>query len=70
MKFIPDKKIASGIGSTSLILFIYFVRFSSPFVMRNPEKVIGSICIKLTFPTGNNDGLASAIPRSDPTQAI
>jgi hypothetical protein len=70
----PEKKSglkkASGIGSMVSTLSRYLARFSSPFANRNSKKVIGSICIKLTFPTGKEDGLAQAIPNREPAQAM
>ena len=36
---------------------------------RNSVKVMGSICMKFTLPTGNEDGFARAIPKSEPAQA-
>ena len=37
---------------------------------RNSLKVIGSICIKLTLPTGKEEGFARAIPNREPAQAM
>ena len=33
-------------------------------------KVMGSICMKFTLPTGKEDGLANAIPSKEPAHAM
>ena len=48
----------------------YTARFSSPLAIKNSEKVIGLICIKLTLPTGKDEGFAKAMPKSEPAQAM
>ena len=48
----------------------YCARFSSPLAIRNSVKVMGSICIKLTLPTGKEDGFAKAMPNREPAQAM
>lgn len=44
-------------------------KVTSPLAGRNLVNVMGLICIKSTFPTGNEDGLASASLSSEPAQA-
>ena len=47
----------------------YCARFLSPLASKNSVNVMGSICMKLTLPTGKEEGLASAMPSREPAQA-
>lgn len=48
----------------------YFAKFSSLLANRNSVKVMGSICMKLTLPTGKEEGFAKAIPTRELAQAM
>ena len=39
----------------------YLIRFPSPLARRNSVNVIGLISIKLTFPTGKEEGLYGVV---------
>lgn len=48
----------------------YSKRFLSLLATRNSEKVMGAICMKLTLPTGKEEGFDKEMPNREAVHAI